>query len=164
MTAPRKRIAQRFFDLSHEIEEAFSSLIDEPWGREGRKEWYVAVDIYETGSEYIITIDVPGVKLDDIKLKIHPYRIQVTGKREKNMCSGTADCLHRERIEGCFCRRFNLDHPVDPNEIKSELKSGILIVRIGKKLVTGRNPNDKPDQGKTAERKGRGLAGRPKAD
>ncbi len=126
---------RRFVDLKHELEEAFSSLIDEPWGRQGKSEWYVAVDVAETPDEYLVTIDVPGVKLSDVHIHVRRSRVAVTGRREKVQWVETATHVRKERIEGTFCRHFTLEHPVNPKETTSELKEGILNVTIPKEKL-----------------------------
>ncbi len=126
---------RRFVDLQHELEEAFSSLIDEPWGREGRGDWHVAIDVAETGDEYLVAVDIPGVKLSNVHIHVQPTRVTVTGRREKAHWHETATHVCKERIEGTFCRRFTLEHPVDPKGITSDLDDGILNVRIPKKKI-----------------------------
>jgi HSP20 family protein len=132
----KRKPVQRFLDLKSELEEAFSSFIDEPWGRSGRGEWHVAVDVEQTGDEYLVTVDAPGVKLSDVNVRVQPGRITITGKRERVRWIETATSIRKERVEGSFCRRFDLEHPVEPSGITSELDQGILTIRIPKKKIS----------------------------
>lgn len=136
MLEPNERKPRRrFMDLQRELEEAFSSLIDKPWGREGKSEWYVAVDVAETPDEYLVTIDLPGVKLSDVHVAVRRSRVTVSGRREKVQWVETATHIQKERIEGTFCRHFTLEHPVDPRGTTTELEEGILNLKIPKEKL-----------------------------
>ncbi len=54
-----------------------------------------AMDVAESESRYVVSLDLPGVKIEDIKIEIHEDRLTVSGTRsaiERN--NGTQ--YHRE--------------------------------------------------------------------
>jgi HSP20 family protein len=141
MTESERTPTRRFLDLEREVEEAFGSLIDEPWGRRTRPEWVPAVDVDETRDAYIVTVDVPGVPADDIELRVRPREVEIRGTRTSSRSIATAARIHTERVSGGFHRTFRLDDPVDPQSAKCEYKDGVYEVRV-RKLHQGNEHDD----------------------
>jgi HSP20 family molecular chaperone IbpA len=54
-----------------EMERLFDEMIHRPWGfcREMRG-WNPSVDLYEMDDAFVLEADLPGVKLDDVKVEI----------------------------------------------------------------------------------------------
>jgi HSP20 family molecular chaperone IbpA len=59
--------------LSHEVERMFDEMIHRPWGfcREMRG-WNPSVDLYETDEAFILEVDLPGVRPEDVILLKNP--------------------------------------------------------------------------------------------
>jgi HSP20 family molecular chaperone IbpA len=57
--------------VSREMERLFDEMIHRPWGfcREMRG-WNPSVDLYEMDDAFVLEADLPGVKLDDVKVEI----------------------------------------------------------------------------------------------
>jgi HSP20 family molecular chaperone IbpA len=53
------------------MERLFDEMIHRPWGfcREMRG-WNPSVDLYEMDDAFVLEADLPGVKLDDVKVEI----------------------------------------------------------------------------------------------
>ncbi|GLJ47761.1 hypothetical protein SUGI_1008760 [Cryptomeria japonica] len=85
----------------------------------------------ETPEAHFITLDVPGIKKEDIKIEVEGDVVTVSGesKREEKEES---DKWHRvERVEGKFLRRFRLaDGHMEG--IKASLDNGVLTVNVPK--------------------------------
>lgn len=122
----------RFPDLEREIEEAFGALIDEPWGRTARSEWIPAVDIEETPDAYRISMDLPGVSVDDIHLEVKVHQIEIRGRRSAARSTLSGRRIHTERCIGRFRRTFPLPHPVDPRTATGRYEDGVYLVYVKK--------------------------------
>jgi HSP20 family protein len=89
-------------------------------------------NLRETGDAYVISMDLPGVKEDNIEISFSGNRLTISGeiqdeRRDEN------DRYHAfERIYGRFSRSFMLPDGVDPDKIKAELREGVLQVTIPK--------------------------------
>ena len=92
--------------------------------------WSPAVDLFETEAAYVLTAEVPGMTRDDLDLEIEGRRLVLSGRRKP---PGEGGNFHRmERHHGPFRRAFELDHAVDPEDVRADLESGVLTVRLSK--------------------------------
>ena len=99
-------------------------------------DWNPPLDIEETDKEYGVTVDLPDVKKEDIKIELHDGVLTIEGERKlEKEEKGTT--YHRiERQYGQFVRRFTVPGVVDPAAIQAEFKNGVLKVRLPKTATT----------------------------
>jgi HSP20 family protein len=122
------------FDLERRIEQAFSELIHEPWGRGlAATAWQPAVDIHETDDAYLIEADLPGVTPEDMEIRLDGQRLTICGRRQSLAWTQSGRTLRVERAAGEFCRVLELEHPVDGARIDKQCHEGILRVRLPKR-------------------------------
>ncbi|MBZ0328821.1 Hsp20/alpha crystallin family protein [Halomonas sp. ANAO-440] len=88
------------------------------------------LDIAERGSEYVISVEVPGVEEKDITLSLDDHRLVIEG--EKRHESRTEEHqLHRvERSYGSFRRVLDLPSDARDEEIQASFDKGVLTVRV----------------------------------
>ena len=91
-----------------------------------------AVDVYETESEFIVEIELPGVSDKDVKVLLFSSRIEVRGfKRELGTPSGSR-YTRLEREFGAFRRDVVVPGAVDPDQACAALENGVLTVVLKK--------------------------------
>jgi len=95
-------------------------------------EWIPSVDIMETSGEYLITVEIPGVTKEDVKVTLEQGVLTIQGMRRKGEeAQGTT--YHRvERSYGSFARRFSLPDLVDDVKVQAVFKDGILTLHLPK--------------------------------
>lgn len=122
-------------DLNREIEETFSQLIYEPWGKavEHATPWEPAIDVYETDDAYLIEADLPGVAAENVELRLQGSLVTLCGSRRSITLTKSGRSVWVERGQGRFCRTFHLDSPVDTEHIETRCEQGIYHVRLPKK-------------------------------
>ena len=94
--------------------------------------WSPAADVYETPDEIILQIELPGVRLDDVKLESLDGKLRVSGHRRVDQGVAPRDFVRMERIYGSFSREFAVPAAVDPSAIKAALRAGVLRVVASK--------------------------------
>ena len=108
--------------------------------------WVPPIDVHETAGEYVITAEVPGLTRDDIDIRVHEGRLQISGERlDRGSETGGSEtnsvpCEQYHRVErghGRFSRTFELPLPVDGERITADLRDGVLTVICPKGAETG---------------------------
>ena len=95
--------------------------------------WSPSVDITENENELILMADVPGIKMEDIDLKVEDGTLSFSGKREFEK-EETVGGYHRmERGYGTFHRAFTLPDSVDVEHVSAKYTDGVLTVKLPKK-------------------------------
>jgi HSP20 family protein len=94
-----------------------------------RADWTPVADIYETDSGYLIAIDLPGIKRDDIEIDIDDNRLLVKGARMID----DSRSRRSERPRGKFLRSFSVPASIDQNKIGADYKDGVLQIRLPKR-------------------------------
>jgi len=132
---PSPRIVRLSLDLDRRIEQLFTELIHEPWGREfSATEWQPAIDVHETADAYLIEADIPGVAPEDVEVQVDGRRLTIRGTRDTVTWSGSqaGRSVLVERQHGQFCRTLELDHPVAIERLQMQFEQGILRARLPK--------------------------------
>jgi HSP20 family protein len=111
-------------------------LVDEFLGRrfdaESPTVWQPVVDIEESPEAYVLRAELPGMRLEDIKITVADNSLSIRGeKRRLEETKGTT--YHRvERAYGSFERSFSLGHAVAADKIEATYRDGVLEVSIPK--------------------------------
>lgn len=95
-----------------------------------RADWVPSVDISEADDEFLIKVEVPEVRKEDLNVQVNNGMLNISGERHHGMEDRK---LHRtERYFGHFERSFKLPENVREDMIRAEQKDGMLYVHLGK--------------------------------
>lgn len=93
-------------------------------------DWVPPVDINESDDEYLITVEIPQVEKDDIKVQVQNGMLNIMGERRYENEDKKA---HRiERFYGSFQRSFTLPDNVKEEGIHADHKNGVLYLGLPK--------------------------------
>lgn len=102
--------------------------------------WTPAVDLYETADRFVLSIELPGLTRDQIKIELQQEILTVRGDRAVQHEEGAQ--FHRvERGHGPFARSFSLPNPADADRVQAEFRDGVLTVVIPKLAPPSRRIN-----------------------
>jgi HSP20 family protein len=87
-------------------------------------------DFEEDNDKYVVEIEVPGVKKEEINIGLKNDILTVSWKRIKETKKELKNSRY-ERNEGCFTRSFNVEG-TDEKKIDAELKNGLLKIVLFK--------------------------------
>lgn len=92
-------------------------------------------DIKETDNGYEVTMNLPGVKKEDVKaeLKDGYLTIQASSNTSKDEKDDNGRYIRRERYSGSCSRSFYVGDQVTESEIKAKFENGTLTMLIPKK-------------------------------
>jgi HSP20 family protein len=125
-----EREFKKMFDL---FEDRFGITRSEDYDDEYENAiWSPLTDIEENDENYLLKLDLPGVKKDDVKISYSDGQLSISGERKQEKVTKNAK-LHRvERAYGKYYRSFNLPNKIKEDKINAEFKDGQLTVTIPK--------------------------------
>ena len=89
-------------------------------------------DLVETESELTVTVDLPGLKPEEVKLELREGALWVTGERKEEK-EEKGKTFHRiERFYGTFRRVIALPTTVNEEKVEAEFHDGVLTVKLPK--------------------------------
>lgn len=98
------------------------------------------VDIYEDEHKLVLKLEIPGIRQEDLDVRMENTTLSVRGERSFQT-EGKEENFHRvERRYGSFYRAFTVPNTIDPESIKAEYDAGVLRVELQKR------PESKPKQ------------------
>jgi HSP20 family protein len=89
-----------------------------------------AANIFESPNEYLLELEIPGVKKEGLEISIEGNELTINGRREGGTPPG--DAIYRESLGAHFCRAFELSNDVDASKIRAELNQGVLCLHLPK--------------------------------
>jgi HSP20 family protein len=102
------------------------------WPMHSAVGWRPATDIYETPDEIIVVIELAGVAEEDMTVTLFSDLLVVEGTRLQPPLADMNACHQLGIKYGGFLSETVLHAPVDSEQVKVELKNGMLIVTLRK--------------------------------
>ena len=101
--------------------------------QEGVDGWTPVSDVYVTPNSMVICLELPGLKQEEIELRLADDDLIVAGERRMDP-GGPGEQYHRvERSYGKFSRRFRLPSAVERGSVEASYRDGVLRVVLPKK-------------------------------
>ena len=94
--------------------------------------WAPPVDIFEEQDHLVIRAEIPGVKMEDVDVRIENGVLTLHGERKEERDVKDANAHLTERVYGSFTRSFSLPTTVDATKVSAAYKDGVLEVTVPK--------------------------------
>src|SRR4029453_2756459 len=94
--------------------------------------WAPALDIAEGTDAYLVTVELPGVKLDDLEITVEDGLLTIQGERQFTSESSEEHSPRVERSFGAFRRSITLPAQVMADEVEASMEDGVLTILVPK--------------------------------
>lgn len=125
----------RFVGLFDRMEREMQDLMEGPWGSDGGQlamNFVPSVDLVEGENEFTVTVDLPGLKPEEVKVEFKGGSLWITGERKEEKEEKEKTYHHIERRYGQFRRVLPLPSSVKEGEIEAKFTDGTLKVSVPK--------------------------------
>lgn len=97
-----------------------------------------ALDVSETDTAYTVTVDLPGVAKEDVKVSVDGRQVTLEAKSQATQEKKDGErVVYRERSATTFSRSFTLPVEVDQTASQAKLDNGVLTLTLAKKVAPG---------------------------
>ena len=92
-----------------------------------------AVDVYEDADKLVLKLEVPGIRREDLDIRVEGRTLTVKGER-KFESEEKEENFHRiERRYGSFVRSFTLPSTVNTEKVEATSADGVVSISFAKK-------------------------------
>jgi HSP20 family protein len=91
-----------------------------------------AADVYETGKEWVVELEVPGYAEQELTLEVSDHSLTIKGRREEVKDENDKSFRLHERLERQFERTFAFPPQVDTEHVTARFLKGVLEVHAPK--------------------------------
>jgi len=92
-----------------------------------------AVDVYEDSQKLVLKLEVPGVRKEDLDIRVEGRTLTVKGERKFESEEKEENFTRIERRFGSFVRSFTLPPTVNTEEVSAQTADGVLSISLAKK-------------------------------
>jgi HSP20 family protein len=92
-----------------------------------------AVDLAEDDKSYVVTVELPGVKKEDVTVEVHEDVLTIRGEKKSEREEKKDRSHWVERTYGSFSRAFTLPPTAVADSLNARFADGVLTIEIPKK-------------------------------
>jgi HSP20 family protein len=133
---PLNTMLDRMVTLSRAMDQAFVNGAPDALGKAAAQPaWVPELDAWETETDYIVQLDLPGVRAESVDINFERNTLTVRGERERGIRApekGELRVFFAERDWGTFTRSLRFPQHVAGDNISAEFTDGVLTVRVPK--------------------------------
>ena len=110
----------------------FDDAFNHFFSNRAASEWAPPADIVEEDERYLVRLDVPGLKREDIAVSVENNHLIVRGTRKASEEEQNRNFLRTERFRVDFVRSFRLGNRAAKKDIQATYSDGVLEVAVPK--------------------------------
>jgi HSP20 family protein len=142
-----KEIADRCSQMVDAIARRAFEIFESRGGSPGHdmEDWFraesellhsVLLETTESNDEFIVRVEAPGFDREDIEIKVEPRSLAISGERETSDAEENEKMILSESSADRIFRSLALLADVDPAEVSTPVKDGILTGDLPKAQIT----------------------------
>jgi len=118
--------------IQREMNRLFDTFARGDEEAQGLSVWTPAVDIAERDDEYVVRMELPGVRKEDVRITIENNMLTIRGEKKQEQTVSDDAFRRVERSYGSFQRSFTLPVAVRADKIDAMAQDGVLTVKLPK--------------------------------
>jgi len=91
------------------------------------------VDIYEDKEEIVCMVELPGMDIKDVEIRLEDSTLTIQGERKMTREDKKENYVRVEANYGSFSRSFTMPSTIDKDRIRAEFKNGVLEIHLPKR-------------------------------
>ena len=122
-------------EIERRFEDVFGRTFLSWWPMRG-VEWLPTADVIEREDSFVVQVELPGMKREDIDVSVTGTTLNISGERKAEAEVKKEGYRRRERSYGSFSRSMSLPSNVDADKIKASYEDGVLELVLPKTAET----------------------------
>ena len=94
------------------------------------------VDVAERNGTYEVKADLPGIKRENINVRIDGNVVQIDAQVPQEAAPPNLRMLRKERYQGTISRTFSMAEDIDDAKVQAKYADGVLTLELPKKAST----------------------------
>ena len=94
--------------------------------------WAPVIDVIEKEDQFLLKVELPGVKEEDINISISGNILSVEGEKKTETEIKKKDYYYSESSYGSFARSVTIPSTVDVARIEANCDTGVLLITLPK--------------------------------
>lgn len=119
-------------EINSILKRSFDSIFPEYVLEKETKGLTIPIDIKEFEKEYKISVEVPGIKKENIDIELNKTSLKITAKKEDSKEEKTKKYHKTEFAYGNYSRTIYLPHEIDISTSDAHLEHGVLCLTLPK--------------------------------
>ena len=132
------------FAEMQQMQKEIDHLFDDSFNRFGKSQRFSdlvqhsdfspKIDMTEEKDDFVIRVDLPGVKESSVDVKVDGREVQISGRRDNVVTDKDKEghVIRQERHTGSFSRFIELPETVDPNRMTTKNDKGVFTIVLPK--------------------------------
>jgi HSP20 family protein len=148
LSRPSHALAHRAVapQLARALDRLFDDSFDRYFGGAADGKRTPALDVTESDNAYTLTLDLPGVSREQLKVSVEGRRVSVETEDPAKPAAAAGSVanapaaprtLYRERAAARYARTVSLPAEVDQSASQAKFENGVLTLTLAKKVASG---------------------------
>lgn len=119
-------------DISHLLDDAWRHIKPQSLLRQDALILVPDLDFAETDDAFIVTVELPGLKQEDIHIDLNNTLLTIRGEKKIERDDKKQNYHRIERTSGAFSRTLQMRAAINPDAIEATFNEGVLMITLPK--------------------------------
>lgn len=96
--------------------------------------WSPAIDVMEKDDKYLVKVELPGVKEEDVDVSLSGNMLTISGEKKTESEEKKKGYYYSESSYGSFSRSVNIPSTVNTDKVEANFDKGVLEITLPKSI------------------------------